>query len=158
MPHARRSGAWLASWSDSSCNFWACWCVNELKTDDSLQLRYFLRQQWSVFARRERAEAEGSHAHADELLDEEAQGLKHPPHLTVASLVDFDLEPCLFAQHLDDSRLGGRRPTVFQPNAFPQTLDILVGRTTADFHTVDFFHLIARMHQFLGQRAVVREQ
>jgi hypothetical protein len=85
-------------------------------------------------------------------------GLAHASHLTVAPLVDRNLERTAAVDGQPPHARGRAADAGLELDASGQTLELaLVGRRV-DAHTVDLLDAVARVHQVVRQLAVVREQ
>src|SRR4249919_1882456 len=78
----------------------------------------------------------------------------HPPHLAVSALVDGDVDDARPAA----SDVGGRRRPVVELDARPQALKHVVAGVTLHARTIRLGDAVARVHQPVGEAAVVREQ
>ena len=92
-----------------------------------------------------------------ELLDGQAHGREHAPHLVLASLVDGELQQRRLAALLFDTRLGGRRAAVFELDAAAQLGRARAWRLATHPRAVGLADAVARVHEAVGQHAVVRE-
>src|SRR5829696_2559624 len=105
------------------------------------------RGQAAVLARLQALESKRAEGHPFERGDGVADGVEHPPHLTLAPLVDRDLDQ-VGGQPLD---LGGRRPAVVELHARAQRLKrVAADRRAADLRPVDPRHLEARVRELVG--------
>jgi hypothetical protein len=83
-----------------------------------------------------------------------ADGVDHPPHLAVASLVDRELEPR--GREPPDLRRP-RRPVV-ELDTVAETVQLLVRRPLPRLDLVDLVDLVARVREPVRELAVVRQE
>lgn len=84
-----------------------------------------------------------------------ADGFAHAPDLTIATLMDRDLERSL----AQPAHASGRGETVFEPYSLAQLAQCAIGdRATSERRAIGLWHLEAWVRQAMGQLAVVREQ
>ena len=83
-----------------------------------------------------------------------AHRLEHALHLMLAAFVDRQLE----ARWPDPLDGRGRRRPVFELDARRELLEYPVARLSLHVHFVDLVHLVAGVHETMGERPIVREQ
>ena len=126
---AVRSRGWRWSRSTSS---WRCWCSsNELE---------LVARQLSPRAGREPVDSQPRVDAPVQPPDAVADRLAHPPHLTVAALVQDELE----AGRAEPADAGGRRHPVLELDPFGERAERLVVRLLPGLDLVDLLDAVAR--------------
>ena len=83
-----------------------------------------------------------------------ADGLEHPLHLAVASLVDRQLDPVA----AEPPRARGCGAAVVELDALARAAQRIVVRLAVDLDHVDLLDAVPRVREPVRERAVVREQ
>jgi hypothetical protein len=83
---------------------------------------------------------------------------EHPANLAVLPLAEHDPQPRPVALRLDAADALGLDLAVRQPDAVEQLLEVVRGRLAGDEYQVGLLDLVPRVHQGVGEFAVVGHQ
>ena len=100
---------------------------------------------------------DGTVAATVQLIDREAHRVEHATHLTFAALVDGDLDERGLGALLLQSHLGRGGHAVVELDPLPQRPQGATADLAADASHIGLLHAVARMHEVVGEHAVVRE-
>ena len=121
-----------------------------------LQPSYLIRAQVPPRSARQRAEPERAVTRAMEPRDAQSHRLAHSAHLPVASLVQDDLDLGPLGSRVPDPDLAGRADGArLELNALAQATDLRPVGRPVEPHAVELPHPVARMHEVVGELAIV---